>query len=160
VLSALVYSVITQLLSAVVYKLRCVCPGLQCNYPGALFSGSECIITLVLSALVYSVITQAQVLSALDYSAITQVLSALVYYVTTQAMSALVYYVTTQVLSALVYYVTTQVLSALVYYATTQVLSALDGEDCGKRYLCELASMQPADLTQEERRTLAIFTVT
>jgi hypothetical protein len=40
------------------------------------------------------------------------------------------------------------------------MLSALDGEDCGKRYLCELASMQPADLTQEERRTLAIFTVT
>jgi hypothetical protein len=54
----------------------------------------------------------------------------------------------------------TQVLSALVYYVTTQVLSALDGEDCGKRYLCELASMKPADLTQEERRTLAIFTVT
>jgi hypothetical protein len=86
------------------------------------------------------------------------VLSALVYCVTTQVLSALVYCVTTQVLS-IVYCVTTQVLSALVYYVTTQVLSALDGEDCGKRYLCELASMQPADLTQEERRTLAIFTV-
>ncbi len=87
-------------------------------------------------------------------------LSALVYYVTTQVMSALVYGVITQVLSVLVSSVITQVLSALVYYVTTQVLSALDGEDCGKRYLCELASMQPADLTQEERRTLAIFTVT
>ncbi len=99
-------------------------------------------------------------LSALVYCVTTQVLSALVYCVTTQVLSALVYCVTTQVLSALVYYVTTQVLSALVYCVTTQVLSALDGEDCGKRYLCELASMKPAELTQEERRTLAIFTVT
>jgi hypothetical protein len=39
------------------------------------------------------------------------------------------------------------------------MLSSLDELDCGKRYLCELASMPLAELSPEEQRTITILTV-
>ena len=41
---------------------------------------------------------------------------------------------------------------------TAQALSAMDEEDCGKRYLCELAAAETLDT--EEQRTLSFFQVT
>jgi hypothetical protein len=40
-----------------------------------------------------------------------------------------------------------------------QALSGMDEADCGKRYLCELASLPRNSLSQEEAVNLAMFQV-